>query len=213
VNETGVRNRLDAPETFLGRPHPQGLEARGISGNLDHPTTYPNGRTSYDEVNRGPGHPSMHIGQSCQEADVMGSLPGGETVYPKSSSLNGNRYLDVDKIPGTAHQPIVTNPEGGKQSAALGRYDLIPGEALTRVAQVLEYGLSPVPGVRDGYPAGNWKKIPGYQHINHALEHLSMFAMGRTDEDHVGHALTRLCFAAWAEVNRGDMHEERLEPK
>jgi hypothetical protein len=196
VNETGVRNRLDAPETFLGRPHPQGLKARY--------------------------HPECHPGDACYYidgrcplplADVMGSLPGGETGYPQEHEYQNAFDPILARIPSTASQPIVTNHEGGKQSVTLGRYDLIPGEALTRVAQVLEHGVSPVPGVRDGYPAGNWKKIPGYQHINHALEHLAMISMGRTDEDHLGHALTRLCFAVWAEANRGDMHEEALGAK
>lgn len=196
---TGVPNRFDM-EPDPPRPHPQSTQGRA--------------------------HPKRHLGQSCRDADVMGSLPGGETGPPeriKSGELipvhlppDGPRGIDREwrldprSIPSTAIQPQVTNPEGGRQSKTLGRFDLVPGEPIVRMAQVLAHGVTEVPGVREGYPIGNWKRIPGYEHINHALEHLAMFQMGRTDEDHLGHAFTRLAFAIWADVNRADMHA--IEP-
>lgn len=124
--------------------------------------------------------------------------PEEERAYQES--LATSKY--APEIPLTAEQPTVTNTEGGKQSATLGRFDLIPGEALVRLAQVFEEGAQK-------YSPGNWKKIPGYQHLNHALEHLAMLELGRDDEDHLGHALCRISMAVWAEQNRGDMHEER----
>lgn len=111
-------------------------------------------------------------------------------------------------IPNTVDLPTVTNEEGGQQSATLGRFDLVPGEALVLLAQVYGYGASPVPGVREAYPVNNWQKIPGHSHINHALEHLAMLQIGRTDEDHLAHALCRLSMAAWCSVNRPDTMRE-----
>jgi len=78
---------------------------------------------------------------------------------------------------------------GGVHAHVEGRYDLIPAEALRTLAIVMEEG------VRNGREDGNWRMIPCHIHINHALSHLVAVMMGEADEDHLGHALTRLAFA------------------
>jgi len=78
---------------------------------------------------------------------------------------------------------------GGVHAHVEGRYDLIPPEALKTIAVVMEEG------VRNGREDGNWRMIPCHIHINHALSHLVAVMMGEADEDHLGHALTRLAFA------------------
>lgn len=84
--------------------------------------------------------------------------------------------------------PPVTNKYGGKQSATLGRFDLISGAAMRILAGILQYGA-------DKYGVGNWKKIPVEEHLNHALQHIFAHLEGNTTEDHLGHALCRLVFA------------------
>jgi len=78
---------------------------------------------------------------------------------------------------------------GGVHAHVEGRYDLIPPEALRTIAAVMEEG------VRNGREDGNWRMIPCHIHINHALSHLVAVMMGEVNEDHLGHALTRLAFA------------------
>lgn len=88
---------------------------------------------------------------------------------------------------------IVTNAAGGKQSATLGRFDLLPATAIMRVAQVLQYGAS-------RYSANNWRKIDMASHINHALQHLFALMSGDTSDDHLGHAACRLMMAVDVET-------------
>ena len=87
---------------------------------------------------------------------------------------------------------IVTNEKGGKGSRVHGRYDLIDGKALERLAQVLEEGARK-------YAPGNWKLVEQHEHINHALAHLCKCEQGDTTEDHLGHAFCRLMMAIGVE--------------
>ena len=80
-------------------------------------------------------------------------------------------------------------PSGGVHAYVEGRYDLIPPEALTAIALVMEEG------VKNGRDASNWRKIPLNVQINHAIAHLVAWMRGETDEDHLAHACVRLCMA------------------
>lgn len=105
-------------------------------------------------------------------------------------------------ISGTRDLPVEVNSEGGMQSSTLGRFDLIPGESLVSLARVYGEGAKK-------YEENNWHKISEEDHINHALEHLAMYEMGRTDEPHLDHALCRLSMAVWARHNRKEDLEKR----
>lgn len=83
---------------------------------------------------------------------------------------------------------ITTNAQGGKQSATLGRFDLLPAHAVMRVAQVLQHGAS-------RYSVNNWRKIPMESHINHALQHIFALMDGDLHDDHLGHAACRIMMA------------------
>jgi hypothetical protein len=87
---------------------------------------------------------------------------------------------------------ITTNEQGGKQSKTVGRFELTPGEAWIRLAQVVEYGA-------ERYAPNNWRLIPYESHINHALQHLAALLADDTSDDHLGHALCRLAFAVAVE--------------
>lgn len=91
---------------------------------------------------------------------------------------------------------LIVNENGGAQSAIHGAPHLIPAEALLRLNEVVGYGAK-------RYAANNWRKIPFEEHISHALEHLFLMMNGDTSDDHLGHALTRLAFAAATEPADG----------
>lgn len=88
--------------------------------------------------------------------------------------------------------PVVVNKKGGKQSKTAGRFDLIPGKAMIRIAQVAEYGAT-------RYERNNWRLIAYESHINHAIQHLAALLCDDRSDDHLGHALTRLAFAVEVE--------------
>lgn len=126
-----------------------------------------------------PEHPKVHIGESCEGAD--------ERVLSYRDMAHTSKK-------GTANLPIITNEHGGKQSDTVGRFDLIPGEALVSLAGVYGAGAKK-------YTENNWHKITEQDHINHALEHLAFYQMGDSSEPHLDHALCRLSMAVWARDN------------
>lgn len=60
--------------------------------------------------------------------------------------------------------------------------------ALIQIAKTLEEGVVK-------YPINNWRLIPEEDHLNHALIHLYAFEEGDTQDDHLGHFLTRIMMA------------------
>jgi Domain of unknown function (DUF5664) len=88
--------------------------------------------------------------------------------------------------------PVIANAKGGMQSKLEGRYDLIPGEALVRLANVVGLGARK-------YAVNNWRAIEYEAHLNHALMHLVALMNGDRSDDHLGHALCRLAFAVATE--------------
>ena len=97
--------------------------------------------------------------------------------------------IDAGALPnGDVH----TNERGGMQSALEGRYDLIPGEALTRLAKVVAAGAKK-------YAPNNWRAIAYKDHISHAVMHLAAMLSDDQSDDHLGHALCRLAFAVAVE--------------
>lgn len=61
-------------------------------------------------------------------------------------------------------------------------------DALILIAKTLEYGAS-------RYPINNWRLIPEEDHLNHALIHLYALEKNDTQDDHLGHFLTRIMMA------------------
>ena len=60
--------------------------------------------------------------------------------------------------------------------------------ALIQIAKTLEEGVTK-------YPMNNWRLIPEEDHLNHALIHLYALEEGDTQDDHLGHFLTRIMMA------------------
>lgn len=101
----------------------------------------------------------------------------------------GNGKVDPGARPDAE---TITNDKGGLQSKLAGRYDLIPGEALTRVAAVFGYGAQK-------YAVNNWRAIDYHEHINHAAMHLAAILADDDADDHLGHLLCRVMMAVATE--------------
>lgn len=84
--------------------------------------------------------------------------------------------------------PVVTNAQGGKQSDSPYRCDLLPPEAVLKVARVLKHGA-------DKYGPNNWRKLSENDHLNHAIAHIFARLAGDTQDDHLEHAACRLLMA------------------
>jgi hypothetical protein len=120
-------------------------------------------------------------------------------------------FPNPDKMDKTGTVKLDVNQEGGASSALDVRMDLIPGELLRYLGSIFAFGVN----VR-GYAPGNWKKVEGWKHVNHALAHLAEFQEQRglsadrdDNEDHLAHAFWRLGAALWARDHRGleDMYD------
>lgn len=120
---------------------------------------------------------------------------------------------------------IITNDKGGKQSKAIGRFDLIDLGCLTAlidhplVSHIADYMDGTISqdtlyaAMKKMYPGAilriaktleygvgrysrnNWRLIPTNDHINHALIHLYADSIGDKQDDHLDHALTRIMMA------------------
>lgn len=87
---------------------------------------------------------------------------------------------------------VVTNADGGKQSATLTRLELVPARAIREVGLVLAKGA-------EKYGTNNHLLINTDDHLAHALQHIYAFKESGELED-LSHAATRLLFALEQEV-------------
>lgn len=135
-------------------------------------------------------------------ADLAGKLLAGPTpMYGTSSKV----FFDACHMSAPAHRvgggqqkaplpglspdtPTAVNAAGGKQSAVPYRADLIPARAILQVSAVLHTGALK-------YGDDNWHVIPTRDHLNHALTHVFAHLAGDAQDDHLGHAATRLLMA------------------
>ncbi len=84
--------------------------------------------------------------------------------------------------------PIGENEQGGKSTVLPVRLDLIPTDALFDIGGVFDHGAKK-------YEKDNWKKVPVEEHLNHALVHIYAQLKGDKQDNHLGHAATRLIMA------------------
>jgi Domain of unknown function (DUF5664) len=84
--------------------------------------------------------------------------------------------------------PVEFNERGGGSSRLDGAYELIPGEAIMKLAEVVGHGAR-------RYAPNNWRHVEYAVHVRHALMHLAALLQDDTEADHLGHALCRLAFA------------------
>src|SRR5689334_23103944 len=85
-----------------------------------------------------------------------------------------------------------------------GRFDLLPYDALERVARIFEAGAQK-------YSARNWENgIPTHRFMDSGLRHALKYLGGRRDEDHLAMACWNLlCLLQTEEwIQRGDLPAE-----
>ena len=126
-----------------------------------------------------------------KDAEIVTNDKGG-----KQSKAIGAFYL-VDPIflyGFYEHQYQLANPLIKYMSGDISKDEMtqrvleqVP-DALIQIAKVLEYGAS-------RYSPNNWRLIPEEDHLNHALIHLYALEEGDTQDDHLGHFLTRIMMA------------------
>jgi len=80
------------------------------------------------------------------------------------------------------------DPLGGLSTKLDTRFDLLPGAALIRIAEVFAEGAKK-------YAEDNWRFCTFETHIQHALEHWFRYKAGDRSEDHIGHMATRTIMA------------------
>ena len=87
-----------------------------------------------------------------------------------------------------------------------GRFDLIPPEAMHRIAERFEEGA-------EKYPDRNWEKgIPISRHMDSAFRHMYQYMAGHVDEDHLAAAATNIMMAMTTEDRAGyEMDESVLD--
>jgi len=85
----------------------------------------------------------------------------------------------------------VTYDNGASESKTELRFDLIPPDEIATIAKVLGQGAIK-------YGDDNWKALPTWTHLNHALQHIFAYLANDKSDDHLSHAATRLIFAMWS---------------
>lgn len=114
--------------------------------------------------------------------------------------LRDGRYWIPRPLPKcevTVNPEIVTNERGGKQSKLDAKWTDFDPKTLQRMARRSALGFKK-------YGAGNWRKIPASEHIDHALEHVMEHLTGNREEDHLAGAVCRLLFTMSVEGSEAE---------
>jgi len=85
-----------------------------------------------------------------------------------------------------------------------GRYDLIPPEAIRRVAKIFEGGA-------EKYGDNNWRKgMPVHEYIDSGMRHIYKYIEGWTDEDHLAMGCWNIMCAIATEemIEKGIVQED-----
>jgi hypothetical protein len=125
------------------------------------------------------------------DGTIWGRLPG----IPEAELTPVENEVNVLDLPPTPQENnMVVNEQGGKQSHLDARFDCIPPVVLRLLAQCLGFGARK-------YGKDNWKNIPQWDHLNHAVNHINEWNRGNRDEPHLVNAMARLTFALWQAVD------------
>jgi len=96
-------------------------------------------------------------------------------------------------------KPIHINEWGGKSTDTY-QFDLLDPHAIAVMARVLTEGAA-----KKG--EWNWRLVPVWVHLRHALGHIFAWLGGDRGDDHLGHALVRLMMAV-SVTERPPLQEE-----
>lgn len=116
--------------------------------------------------------PPLTVGDMCTERK------GDATEPPRDARTDGGALRKVQRK---------------------GRYDLIPPEALERVAFRFQDAL-------DHYPEDDWKNgMPINKCVDSAMRHIMDYILGRNNEDHLAAAVTNLMMIMWTEQHKPEL--------
>jgi len=94
--------------------------------------------------------------------------------------------------------------EDWRKTEGKGRYDLLPPEAIQRIAEVYRKGAIK-------YGDRNWQQgIPLSRFMDSGLRHLFQHLAGKTDEDHLAQAAWNVIALIWTEtrIQEGKLPKE-----
>lgn len=145
---------------------------------------------------------SVLSGFALDEETIMDScavvLAERPADYP-SKTIKQDRLMSKIQMGVHPDAPMVTNDQGGRQSATPFAFHLLPVNALFAAAEVVKQGADKY-DEKDG--ERNYLKIPVKDHINHCIQHMMAHLANDTSDAHLSHALVRSMFAyevAWKE--------------
>lgn len=98
---------------------------------------------------------------------------------------------------------MIQTEHGGNHSHIPARFDLIDGEAMFKMAQVLHEGA-------ESHGEENWRGVPIKDNLNHALMHIYAYLAKDGSDDHLPHALCRIMFAVAVECQGGPIDVSKI---
>lgn len=107
-----------------------------------------------------------------------------------NARMRVNKHVNETKF----ENGIDVNDKGAKQTRLEVRFDLVPADAITEIANVLYKGANK-------YGVDNWKGIPTNEHVNHAIYHLYQYMITK-DKNHLKNASCRSMFALQLELEK-----------
>lgn len=119
-----------------------------------------------------------------------------ERGFPNGTS--GDRNVPVRPL---RDDPVITNRNGGSQSAISEVFTTLPLNALSALSKLQRLG-------DERYGPHNWRSIPESDHIDHAFAHMLGHCTGDQTEDHLLHAAWRLVAALEVRLTRSTAYEE-----
>jgi hypothetical protein len=135
-----------------------------------------------------------------------GTIWGQLTAIPEAELTPAENKVNVLDLPPTPQENnTVVNEQGGRQSHLDARFDCIPPVVLRLLAQCLGFGARK-------YGKDNWKNIPQWDHLNHAMNHINEWNRGNRDEPHLVNAIARLTFALWQAVDTNQQPDTYQHP-
>lgn len=117
---------------------------------------------------------------------------------------------------------VVTNEQGGKQSAIITSLYKLDPDVILALGAVLGYGAHKYDDEGIAIGSENWRKIPHTDHLDHMLEHIFMYmrelkreqlGLGPdlNDEDRGLHMDHIVCRAMFAHATKDSYHEETMK--
>jgi hypothetical protein len=137
--------------------------------------------------------PEAELTPAENKVNVLDLPPIPQETKEWRLKLNGfGTQPDIEPVP--QENNTIVNEQGGRQSHLDARFDCIPPVVLRLLAQCLGFGARK-------YGKDNWKNIPQWDHLNHAVNHINEWNRGNRDEPHLVNAMARLTFALWQAVD------------